>query len=102
MTPHPIPKYLSKPSLLFLSLVFLFALIAPMPFAIISPGPVTNLLGKSIKISGDVNSDQISSPAGKLYSLSVYVSNPDTRPPGIMILEAWINGESVVLPSEVV
>lgn len=102
MTPHPIPKYLSKPSLYFLLLVFIFALFAPMPFAIIQPGPVTNLLSKGIKISGDVDSDQISFPTGKLYSLSVYVSNPDTRPPGIMILEAWIKGESVVLPNEVV
>jgi PDZ domain-containing protein len=59
-------------------------------------------LSKGIKISSDLNSDQISAPTGKLYSLSVYVSNPDTRPPGIMILEAWIKGESVVLPNEVV
>lgn len=102
MTPHPIPNYLSKPALYFLLLVFLFALIAPLPFVIISPGPVTNLLSKGIKISGDVNSDQISAPTGKLYSLSVYVSKPETRPPGIMILEAWIKGESVVLPNEVV
>ena len=102
MTPHPIPKYLSKPALFFLALVFLIALMAPMPFAIISPGPVTDLLSKGIKISSDVNSKQISAPTGKLYSLSVYVSNPDTRPPGIMILEAWIKGESVVLPNEVV
>jgi PDZ domain-containing protein len=102
MTQHPIPKYLSKPALYFLSLVFLFVLVAPAPFAIISPGPVTNLLSKGIKISGDVDSNEISSPTGKLYSLSVYVSNPDTRPPGIMILGAWIRGESVVLPNEVV
>lgn len=102
MTPHPIPKYLSKPSLYFLLFVFLFALFAPMPFAIISPGPVTDLLSKGIKISGDANSGQVSAPSGKLYSLSVYVSNPDHRPPGIMVLESWLRGDSVVLPSEVV
>jgi len=102
MTPHPIPKYLSKPALYFLILVFLFSLVVPMPFAIISPGPVTDLLDKGIKISEGVNSDQVSDPKGKLFSLSVYVSNPDTRPPGIMVLEAWLNGDSVVLPSEVV
>jgi Lon-like protease len=102
MTPHPIPKYLSKPSLYFLILVFLFALLAPMPFAIISPGPVTNLLDKGIKISKDLNADQVSDPKGKLFSLSVYVSNPDTKPPGLMVLEAWLNGDSVVFPSEVV
>ena len=102
MTPHPIPKYLSKPALYFLILVFLFSLMVPMPFAIISPGPVTDLLDKGIKISEGVNSDQVSDPKGKLFSLSVFVSNPDTRPPGIMVLEAWLNGDSVVLPSEVV
>jgi len=102
MTPHPIPKYLSKPSIYFLTFAFLFALLSPMPFAIISPGPVTDLLSKGIKISEDVNSEQISTPTGKLYSLSVYVSNPDHRPPGIMVLESWLSGKSVVLPSEVV
>ena len=102
MTRHPIPKYLSKPSLYFLLLVFLFALLVPMPFAIISPGPVTNLLDDGIKFSKELSADQVSDPKGKLYSLSVYVSNPDTKPPGIMVLEAWLNGDSVVLPSEVV
>ncbi|MFM2159522.1 MAG: hypothetical protein RLY39_53 [Actinomycetota bacterium] len=106
MTPHPIPKYLSKPALYFLLFVTLFALMAPMPFAIIQPGPVTDLLDKGIKITGSSastgSSGKVSSPTGKLYSLSVYVSNPDTRPPGIMVLEAWLNGDSVVLPSEVV
>jgi PDZ domain-containing protein len=102
MTPHPIPKYLSKPALYFLLLVFLFALFAPMPFAIISPGPVTNLLDKGIKFSKDFSADQVSNPKGKLFSLSVYVSNPDTKPPGIMVLEAWLSGDSVVFPSEVV
>jgi Lon-like protease len=105
MTPHPIPKYLSKPALFFLLFVFLFALLAPMPFAIIQPGPVTNLLSKGIKISGGSSTKidgKVSAPSGKLFSLSVYVSNPDTRPPGIMVLEAWLNGDSVVLPSEVV
>ena len=104
MTPHPIPKYLSKPALFFLFFVFLLALLAPMPFAIIQPGPVTNLLSKGIKISGDSSAklDSSAKVDGKLYSLSVYVSNPDTRPPGIMVLEAWLNGDSVVLPSEVV
>jgi PDZ domain-containing protein len=102
MTPHPIPKYLSKPSLYFLLFVFLFALLAPMPFAIISPGPVTDLLSNGIKITGDANSGQVSAPSGKLYSLSVYVSNPDRRPPGILVLESWLKGDSVVLPSEVV
>jgi len=61
-----------------------------MPFAIISPGPVTNLLDKGIKFSKEVSADQVSDPKGKLYSLSVYVSNPDTKPPGIMVLEAWL------------
>jgi PDZ domain-containing protein len=102
MTPHPIPKYLSKPSIYFLLLVFLFALMAPMPFAIISPGPATDLLSKGIKISSDANNGQATQPKGKLYSLSVYVSNPDTRPLGIMVLGAWMRGDSVVLPSEVV
>ena len=96
MTQHPIPRYLSKPPLLFLFAVFLFALVAPMPFAIISPGPVTDLLSKGLKIDNAKTTD------GKLYSLSVFVTNPDSKPPGIMILESWLRGDSVVVPSEVV
>ena len=96
MTQHPIPRYLSKPPLLFLFAVFLLALIAPMPFAIVSPGPVTDLLSKGLKIDNAITTE------GKLYSLSVFVTNPDSRPPGIMILESWLRGDSVVIPSEVV
>ena len=98
MTPHPIPKYLSRPSLYFLALILLFTLSAPAPFAIISPGPVTELLSKGIKISGDHELET----SGKLYSLSVFVNNPDSRPPGIYILKAWLDGDAVVLPHEIV
>ena len=98
MTPHPIPKYLSRPSLYFLALILLFTLSAPAPFAIISPGPVTDLLSKGIKISGDHELET----SGKLYSLTVFVNNPDTRPPGIYVLQAWLDGQEVVLPNEIV
>jgi len=98
MTPHPIPRYLSKPSLYFLISILLLALFIPAPFAIISPGPVTNLLSKGIKIAGS-NERQTS---GKLFSLSVFVNNPDSRPPGILVLRAWLRGDSLVLPNEMV
>ena len=102
MTQHPIPRYLSKPPLLFLFAVFLLALIAPMPFAIILPGPVTDLLSKGIKIDNAITTNNEITTKGKLYSLSVFVTNPDSRPPGISILEAWLSGDSVVIPNEVV
>jgi Lon-like protease len=73
-----------------------------MPFAIISPGPVTDLLSKGIKIDNAITADNAITTEGKLYSLSVFVTNPDSRPPGIMILESWLRGDSVVIPSEVV
>ena len=98
MTPHPIPRYLSKPSFYFLITILLFALFLPAPFAIISPGPVTNLLSKGMKISGDSERQT----SGKLLSLSVFVNNPDSRPPGILVLRAWLRGDSVVLPNEIV
>jgi len=102
MTQHPIPRYLSKPSLFFLLAVLLFALLAPMPFAIISPGPVTDLLSKGIKIGAGLENRNNIANSGKLYSLSVYVTNPDSRPSGILILQSWLSGDSVVIPSEVV
>ena len=96
MTPHPIPRYFSRPSLYFLIAVLVFALFVPTPFAIISPGPVTDLLSKGMKISGAQKT------SGKLYSLSVYVNNPESRPPGFYVISAWLDGDSVVLPNEVV
>jgi len=104
MTRHPIPNYLPKPPLFFLLLIFFIALIAPMPYVIISPGPVTDLLSKGINIDKGITlSSGTNLPtSGKLYSLSVYVSNPDSRPSGILVLEAWLNGDSVVVPNEVV
>lgn len=98
MTPHPIPKYLSRPTLYFLALILVFTLSLPAPFAIISPGPVTDLLSKGVTISGG----QELETSGKLYSLSVFVNNPDSRPPGIYILKAWLDGDVVVLPNEIV
>lgn len=98
MTLHPIPKYLSRPTLFFLIFILLFTLFAPAPFAIISPGPLTDLLSKGVKISGG----QELETSGKLYSLSVFVNNPESRPAGIYILQAWLDGQSVVLPHEIV
>jgi PDZ domain-containing protein len=98
MTPHPIPRYLSRPALFFLIATLSFALFAPTPFAVISPGPVTDLLSKGIKVSGG----KALKTNGNLYSLSVFVNNPDSRPPGFLVLAAWISGDSVVLPNEMV
>ena len=98
MTPHPIPRYLSRPFFYFLIAVLVFSLLMPAPFAVISPGPVTDLLKKGMQISGD----KALKTSGKLYSLSVYVNNPESRPPGLFVLAAWISGDSVVLPNEVV
>jgi len=106
MTPHPIPKYLSKPALYFLTSTLIIALFFPAPFAIISPGPVTDLLSKGISLSknidGKANNNSKEKIAGKLFSLSVFVNNPESRPPGILVLAAWLSGDSVVLPYEVV
>jgi len=104
MTPNPIPKYLSKPPLYFLIFIIVFTLFVPLPFAIISPGPATDLLSKGVKITGDLKpamSEQ-QMKSGKLFSLSVFVNNPESKPPGILVLEAWLRGDTVVLPNEVV
>jgi PDZ domain-containing protein len=98
MTPHPIPRYFSRPALYLLITVLIFTLAIPSPFAVISPGPVTDLLSKGLTISGEKSLKT----SGNLYSLSVYVNNPESRPPGLFVLAAWISGDSVVLPNEVV
>lgn len=87
----------SRPAAIFLSLVFLIALIAPAPFAIIAPGPATNLLGNIVTVTNS-SGIALNEPSGKLFSTSVYVNSPERRSPGVQILWAWIAGKEVVVP----
>ena len=72
----------------------LLAFFAPLPYAVIKPGPTQNVLASAIKISG-VKSF---SPSGKLLTTTVLVSNPGARIMGAEVIINWVEGDSVILP----
>ena len=95
----PIPKYLTKPPLFITVAFLLVALFAPEPFVLISPGPVTNLLAGHISLAGS-NTDK--AVAGSLFSTSVLVNSPNSKPNGIEVIRGWIDGQISVVPWEAV
>jgi PDZ domain-containing protein len=90
-------KFLTKPPAIFLAISLALALLLPLPFAIIQPGPVSDLLGSNIQVAN--GSDVVLKPTnGKLYSLSVFVNSPSSKPRGIQVLTSWILGSQAVVP----
>jgi len=73
------------------------------------PGPAYDLLGKNILFTADTSTTSAATSGlqtyptpGKLYALTVLVSNPDTRITAPILIAGWIDGHSVVLPREFV
>jgi PDZ domain-containing protein len=80
----------------FLITTTLIALIAPMNFVFITPGPATSLFPKVLQVkskSYPVN--------GQLFLLTIYVSNPEGYVPGAEVLGCWAWGDCVALPRSV-
>ena len=90
-------KFGSKPPVIFLGIALALALLLPLPFAIIQPGPVSELLGSNIQVAKG-STFEFKPTTGKLYSLSVYVNSPNLQPHGINVLVAWILGSQDVVP----
>ena len=81
---------------IFLIATTLIALIAPMNFVFITPGPATSLFPKVLQVkskSYPVN--------GQLFLLTIYVSNPESYVPGAEVLGCWAWGDCVALPRSV-
>ena len=90
-------KFVTKPPAIFLAISLALALFMPLPFAIIQPGPVSDLLGSNIAAAKGASLD-LKPTSGKLYSLSVFVNSPNSKPHGIDVLIAWILGSETVVP----
>lgn len=90
-------KFVTKPPAIFLAIALALALFMPLPFAIIQPGPVSDLLGSNIQAAKGASLD-LKPTSGKLYSLSVFVNSPNSKPLGINVLIAWILGSETVVP----
>jgi PDZ domain-containing protein len=88
---------------LFLIVTIVVALVAPMNFVLINPGPVSPLFPKVVALkSSTENSSLKSYPVnGNLYLLTIYVTNPQTYVSGSMVLGCWVWGKCAVLPRSV-
>ena len=87
-----LPKVISGTLLIFFGL----ALLAPLPFVVLSPGYAQNVFPNMIKISKPTYS-----PSGKLFLTSILISNPDAPVFGAQIIYSWIRSDQVVYPRTV-
>jgi len=84
----------------------------PLPYAVLQPGPAFDLLNKNITFAVDTSTSSLSTTAaspprtypvlGKLFALTVLVSNPDAHITAPIVIANWIDGHSVLLPRSVV
>lgn len=88
---------------LFLVVTIVVALVAPMNFVLINPGPASPLFPKVVALkSSSENSSLKSYPVnGNLYLLTIYVTNPQTYVSGSMVLGCWVWGKCAALPRSV-
>ena len=88
---------------LFLVATTVIALVAPMNFVLINPGPASPLFPKVVALkSASADSSLKSYPVkGNLYLLTIYVTNPQSYVSGSMVLGCWVWGECAALPRSV-
>lgn len=91
----------------FLVAATVIALVAPMNFVLINPGPASPLFPKVIALKGSTESSTTGNSVksypvnGNLYLLTIYVTNPETYVSGGMVLGCWVMGECAALPRSV-
>ena len=81
----PLPRLVKY----FLALILVLSLFIPLPFAIVLPGPATDVLGPVVKIPARFT-DKVPAPTGKLMLTTVSVSTPDAQVFGFEVLLRWI------------
>ncbi len=88
---------------LFLVVTTVVALVAPMNFVLINPGPASPLFPKVVALKSSAGESSLKSyPVnGNLYLLTIYVTNPQTYVSGSMVLGCWIWGKCAAFPRSV-
>ena len=87
---------LPRPAVFFVGFLLAASLLAPLPYAVLSPGEGQNVLGSVIKIS-----QQKTYPTtGKLLLTTVFVTSPGFAIFGIDVLLSWLSASSIVLPRD--
>jgi len=94
---------LPKFSTLILIIFFAAGLLAPLPFAIITPGHAVNVFDGLIKESKTSNADlKFFNADGKLLLLTILVTNPDSYISGAQVIYSWLRSDNVVLPKSAI
>ena len=93
----PLPRLVKY----FLFLLIAISLFMPLPFAILFPGPATDVLGPVVKVPSRF-ADLVPAPTGKLMLTTVSITTPDSKVFGLEILVRWIQADGVVVPESVV
>ncbi|NBV66244.1 MAG: Lon protease [Actinobacteria bacterium] len=85
----------------FLAFILVLSLFIPLPFAIVLPGPATDVLGPVVQVPSRF-ADKVPKPTGKLMLTTVSVSTPDAKVFGFEVLARWIQADGVVVPKSVI
>jgi PDZ domain-containing protein len=85
---------------IFLPLILIVALFAPMNFVLVTPGPATELFPKvlSLQKGAGINVYPVK---GQLNLLTIYITNPESYVFGAEILGCWAWGDCVAMPRSV-
>ena len=93
----PLPRLVKY----FLALILVISLFIPLPFAIVLPGPATDVLGPVVKIPARYT-NKVPAPSGKLMLTTVSISTPDAQVFGLEVLVRWMQADGVVVPKSVI
>ncbi len=93
----PLPRLVKY----FLFILLAISLFLPLPFAILLPGPATDVLGPVVKMPSRFI-DLVPTPTGKLMLTTVSVSTPNSKVLGLEILARWIQADGVVVPKSAI
>jgi PDZ domain-containing protein len=84
---------------LVLSVFFGLALLAPLPFVVLTPGSAQDVLAKIITPSKKSAVTPIFYPAdGKIYLLSILITNPSAYVTGFELIYSWMRSDYSVMP----
>jgi PDZ domain-containing protein len=86
----PLPRIV----LIFLTTFTAFALVAPLPFAIVLPGDAQNIFNKIITIKNQ----KTYAPSGRIDLMSIRVTNPTNWIIGPEVIYSWIKADEAVYP----
>lgn len=99
-SPEIAPERRKHPLLTGLALsLLLFALLAPLPYVAVNPGPATDTLGRVGKVELITIAGAKTYPTeGSLMLTTISVSDPESTIRGGFVLERWLLPRSVVVP----